>query len=78
MKYVIYSESESELHEEALFWSNEYGWAGLEFAEVYTNPNGRLPLCGDWMNLTEAKVKEKSWEKSPCLCGRGECSECGI
>jgi hypothetical protein len=55
----------TDIGEEDLYWSNDFGWCNLAGAQRFTNQETkelRLPLDGEWVNLTELK---ESMERHP-------------
>jgi len=52
LQWVIYSKSESDIQDEAMYWSNEIGWCSIDEASTYTTAQkacqNYLPLDGEW------------------------------
>ena len=66
VQYAIYSPSESQLHEEPLFWSNEFGWTSLDqatfFTEEETQTLNTTAPDGIWVMAHEPL--EASWDNN--------------
>lgn len=60
MSYVIIHKTD-----DGLFWSNEYGWTGLNFADRFSESETfelHLPLDGSWVKLEEiSKHSSAPW-----------------
>lgn len=54
--YVIFSQSESDIQEEYMYWSNTLGWTTYEFADKFTEQDKQyksLPDTGRWEETNE-------------------------
>ena len=53
--YVIYSQSESEIQGEPMFWSNVVGWTSFIGASVFVTDTAELPIAGsvEWMRYAD-------------------------
>lgn len=54
MKYVIYSQFESESEGESMYWSNVDGWGDRESATIFSFEEKEifnLPISGEWQRV---------------------------
>lgn len=84
MKYVIVNRETTDPAVDLgspLFWSNEFGWAGTEDADTFTEEQKaefNLPLEGVWAEKQDALYFFHDWlgthaPNRPCKC-RGQCT----
>jgi len=63
--YIIRGADDS-INLEPLFWSNEFGYADIQSAEIYTKKDmGKfgLPIEGKWVRLSTAIAARDEWQE---------------